>query len=160
MWGIFSDILCYAQSDIMPCGIVIFLPLAKVILYSPLNCPKGNITRRQPNITAKQYNSPKANITEKTLVLSNKSFFGSPSWTRTNNIRLPSAKLTVTVFGDGCGSRNNLLVSHFALFRPLPLCAPPFLVHRTRSGTDYRLRVVQSANIKTVNSNNARFSSI
>ena len=30
-----SDILCFAQSDIMPYGIVIFLPLAKVILYSP-----------------------------------------------------------------------------------------------------------------------------
>ena len=30
----------------------------------PLNCPKGNITRRKPNITAKQYNSPQANITE------------------------------------------------------------------------------------------------
>jgi len=30
-----------------------------------LNCPQGNITWRKPNITAKQYNSPKANITEK-----------------------------------------------------------------------------------------------
>ena len=29
------------------------------------NCPKGNITWRKPNITAKQYNSPKANIAEK-----------------------------------------------------------------------------------------------
>ena len=38
----------------------------KVILYSPLNCAKRNITRRKPNITATQYNSPKANITEKT----------------------------------------------------------------------------------------------
>ena len=33
-----------------------------------LNCAQRNITRRQPNITAKQYHSPKANITEKALV--------------------------------------------------------------------------------------------
>ncbi len=35
-----SDILCSAQSDIMPYGIVIFLPLAKVVLYSPLKLAK------------------------------------------------------------------------------------------------------------------------
>ena len=29
------------------------------------NCAKHNITRRKPNITAQQYNLPKANITEK-----------------------------------------------------------------------------------------------
>ena len=28
------------------------------------SCQKGNITGRKPNITAKKYNSPKANITE------------------------------------------------------------------------------------------------
>ena len=54
-----SDILCFAQNDIMPCGIVIFLPLAKVILYSPLTARRAisldvsrislrsNITRRR-----------------------------------------------------------------------------------------------------------------
>ena len=36
---------------------------------------KHNITRHQPNITAKQYNSPKANITEKTLILFEQEFF-------------------------------------------------------------------------------------
>ena len=64
-----------AQSDIMPCGIVISLPLAKVILYSPFNSRSEYHLDFSPNITAKQYHSPKANITEKTLVLSNKSFF-------------------------------------------------------------------------------------
>ena len=28
------------------------------------NCAKRNISRRKPNITAKQYNSPQANIVE------------------------------------------------------------------------------------------------
>ena len=36
--------------------------------YIRPSCPQGNITWRKPNITAKQYNSPKANITEKDLI--------------------------------------------------------------------------------------------
>ena len=44
---------------------VLLKPLVSVILYFPLNCAKHNITRRKPNITAQQYNLPKANITEK-----------------------------------------------------------------------------------------------
>ena len=56
-----------AQSDIMPYGIVIFLPLAKVILYSPPKLAKRISLGRSPNITAKQYHSPKANITKKLL---------------------------------------------------------------------------------------------
>ena len=40
---------------------------AIVLSYIRLqSCPKGNITWRKPNITAKQYNSLKANITENT----------------------------------------------------------------------------------------------
>ena len=39
------------------------------------NCPKGNITWRKPNITAKQYNSPKANITENGKFLSKLAVF-------------------------------------------------------------------------------------
>ena len=55
----------FAQSDIMPYGIVIFLPLAKVILYSPPKLAKrislgvsrislrSNRTRRQANTTSR-----------------------------------------------------------------------------------------------------------
>ena len=55
------------------------------------NCAKHNITRHQPNITAKQYNSPKANITEKTFLLSQKGFFGPPG-----GINPPSAYFFLT----------------------------------------------------------------
>ncbi len=72
-------ILCaVAQSDIM-LRIVIFLPLAKVILYSPLTARRAISLGQSPNITAKQYNSPKANITEKTLVLKEQEFFLRPT---------------------------------------------------------------------------------
>ena len=39
------------------------------------NCAERNTTRHKPNITAKQYNSPKANITEKLFLNSQKEFF-------------------------------------------------------------------------------------
>ena len=74
-----SDILRFAQSDIMPYGIVIFLPSAKVILYSPLTDRIAITLGRSPNITAKQYHSPKANITEKTLVQKEQEFFLAPT---------------------------------------------------------------------------------
>ena len=59
-----------------------------MILYSPLKLAKRISLERSSNITAKQYNSPPANITEKTLVLSNKSFFGSFELNDTNSKRL------------------------------------------------------------------------
>ena len=52
----------------------------KVILYSPPNCAKRNFTR-EANITAKQYHSPQANITERNrFCLPDKSgfFHGAP----------------------------------------------------------------------------------
>ena len=44
----------------------LYCPFGTVILYSPSNCAKRNITRRKLNITAKQYHSPQANRVEKT----------------------------------------------------------------------------------------------
>ena len=38
------------------------LPAGQVLIFA-INCAERNITRRKPNITATQYNSPKANIT-------------------------------------------------------------------------------------------------
>ena len=71
------------------------------------NCPKGNITWHKPNITAKQYNSPKANITEK-----------------------DSDCITIRVFfwqgqkdSAVCGARNSLTLS-FA--RQISTAAPAF----------------------------------
>ena len=64
----------------------------KVILYSPQNCAKRNITRRKPNITAKQYNSPQANITEKSAFAYSKRRFlhGAEDGNRTHTICLGS----------------------------------------------------------------------
>ena len=44
-----------------------------VIFCSPFNCAKRNITRRQPNITAKQYNPSNGNRIEKST--SKRGFF-------------------------------------------------------------------------------------
>jgi len=49
--------------------------VAKVILYSPLTDRIAITLGRSPNITAKQYHSPMANITEKTLVQKEQEFF-------------------------------------------------------------------------------------
>jgi len=45
------------RSDIVPSGQLYFSLTREVILYSPPNCAKRNITRRKPNITATQYHS-------------------------------------------------------------------------------------------------------
>ena len=49
----------------MPCGIVIFLLSQKWYYIRLLTAQRAISLRRSLNITAKQYNSPKANITEK-----------------------------------------------------------------------------------------------
>jgi len=54
------------RSYIVPSGQLYFSLTREVILYSPSNCAKRNITRRKLNITAKQYHSPQANRVEKT----------------------------------------------------------------------------------------------
>ena len=68
-----SDIFCCAKCDIETCGFsdIIFAPNAH-----------RHITRRQPNITAKQYHSPKANITENDKFLSKLVVFW---WGRTDS---------------------------------------------------------------------------
>ena len=87
-----------AQSYIDPDGSVILSLRDSYIIFAP-NCAKRNIrtcpcgqnlvTRfarnnsAKPNITAKQYNSPQANITEKTA--HRRFFLGSPSRARTYN---------------------------------------------------------------------------
>ena len=57
------------------------------------SCPQGNITWRKPNITAKQYNSPKANIAENTVIVVSqlRCFHGGRYRTRTYD--LPHVKL-------------------------------------------------------------------
>ena len=69
--GKFQVIFHLRWSDIFDKSKVILKPSVSVILYLPLNCAKHNITRCKPNITAQQYNSPKANITEKRHLMSN-----------------------------------------------------------------------------------------
>ena len=81
----------------MPCGIVIFLPLAKVILYSPLTARRAISLRRSLNITAKQYHSPKANITKKLFEKISKSFFGYFELNGTNEIRLKTEDFTLNL---------------------------------------------------------------
>ena len=61
------DILCFAQSDIMPYGIVIFLLSQKWYYIRHQTAQRAISLRRSLNNTAKQYNSPKANITKKLL---------------------------------------------------------------------------------------------
>ena len=60
-------------SDIFARKSVIVDYVCSYIIFA-FNCAKHNITRYKPNITAMQYNLPKANITEKTTCL-DKSFF-------------------------------------------------------------------------------------
>ena len=77
----------------MPYGIVIFLPLAKVILYSPLKLAKRISLERSSNITAKQYHSPQGEYNWKTLVQKNKSFSGATDPIRTGDLLITSELL-------------------------------------------------------------------
>ena len=61
------DIFADAKVILKPCGFsdIIFAPITR----------EANITRRKPNITAKQYHSLQANITEKSYSLLRMAFF-------------------------------------------------------------------------------------
>ena len=81
-----------------------FAASRKVILYSPSNRAKRNITRHKPNITATQYNSPQANITERNrFCLPDKSgfFHGGPGGIRTHDLRVANAALSQLSYKPG-----------------------------------------------------------
>ena len=86
-----SDILCFAQSDIMPYGIVIFLLPQKWYYIRLLTARRAISLRRSLNITAKQYNSPKANITKKLLFFRTRVFLAPQVGLEPTTLRLTAA---------------------------------------------------------------------
>jgi len=64
-----------ALRDIFACAKVILKPYGFSDIIFATKTREANVTRRKPNITAKQYNSPQANITEKSHSRKRMAFF-------------------------------------------------------------------------------------